>query len=166
VCAASVIVCPLLVCRRPKFYGYMVCLDQEHVPRFMPTMLARVTPPRTFLVNQNSRRYTNLKSEEDQLGVSTDSKVREGASTNDSATSDRKGTSSSSASDGPNPRPDFSQACFELMRYVHAVEFCDGHDFDYRQDPRATNADISTGGVSRAYSLQLTLARAACLHLF
>eukprot|EP00750_Incisomonas_marina_P000666 INCI10454.1.p1 GENE.INCI10454.1~~INCI10454.1.p1 ORF type:complete len:1532 (+),score=248.93 INCI10454.1:232-4827(+) len=184
---------------RPKFYSYLVCLDQAHVPRFLPTMLARVTPPRTFMVNQNSGRYNNLLSEEQQLGSSGSHGSKSSSSSDRSSTRpgggaptasgapglqsnieadpSREPSSTSHTSSSVNPegagqgrgpvgpriassiRPDFSQACYELMRYVHAVEFCDGHDFDYRQDPRAIDAaDIAlragppTGAVSSASS--------------
>ena len=188
-----------VVSRRPKFYSYLVCLDQAHVPRFLPTMLARVTPPRTFMVNQNSGRYNNLLSEEQQLGSSGSHGSKSSSSSDRSSTRpgggaptasgapglqsnieadpSREPSSTSHTSSSVNPegagqgrgpvgpriassiRPDFSQACYELMRYVHAVEFCDGHDFDYRQDPRAIDAaDIAlragppTGAVSSASS--------------
>ena len=105
--------------RRPKFYSYMVCLDQEHVPRFLPTMLARVTPPRTFMVNQNREEYKNyLKSEKTQFGLiaaaaaanSEDDQAHSNSRANVSV-----GKQLSQAGNVKQRRPDFSQVHTQFL---------------------------------------------------
>jgi hypothetical protein len=168
--------------RSAKFYSYLVCLDQNHHPRFLPTMLARVTPPRAFLVNEPNRQQARLAANPsssssakqnapataaagggigggggaaavtaaDAAAAPDRAASRAGAGATAAAAAAAAGAaagsgepeegddstgSASGDNDERDPRPDLSQACFELLRYVHAIEFEHGHDFDFCLEP-------------------------------